>query len=115
MLLKSWIFFFTVFFVFTTVSSMMDSTLLITGDAKFFDHVLGFQVDKIAQGGGFVGSIRLAFQFSTTTLPRWVTFNYSFLNQPGLEFVKAGLMVTLGGAMTALLAFTMVGVLRRQV
>ncbi len=109
-----WTLFFVTFFVFSSVSSMMDGGL-VPADAGFLDHILGFQVDKISQGAGFFGSIRVVVEFFTRTLPTWVTFDYSYLNQPSTEFVKALLMVVFGGPFVIMISFTMMGIVRRNV
>jgi len=101
---------FVILAFFSFYGALGDSSL---GDVATVDKILGFHVDEVAQGAGFLGVPRVSVQFMTTTLPRFVTFNYSFMNDPSIQFVRVILATIFGGTLVILFSIAGMGILRR--
>ena len=95
---------------FSFLGALGDSAL---GDIDGVSAILGFDVDKVAQGGGAVGVPRIVVSFFTITLPRFVTFNYSFMNDGSLQIFRVLLGTMFGGTIIVLFSLAGLGVLRR--
>ncbi len=106
--LGSWIFFMTVFFVFTLTAALIDSAAVPT-DGGFVSSLLGFNPQSISSGGGALGAISIGTKFFTTTLPTWVSFNYSFLQDPSTQIFRVALMTIFGGSVVLLLGLSFAG------
>jgi hypothetical protein len=85
---KLWMFFFALLVVFNVFAAIGDSSFGTSTDGSFLNTILGFQIDKLSQGAGFIGVPRAIVAFFTTTIPHAVTFNYNFLTNGPFTIIR---------------------------
>lgn len=101
---------FTILAFFSLFGAIGDSNL---GEVSTLDAILGWHTDEVAQGAGFIGVVRVVTNFFTITLPRFITFNYSFMNDPSIQIVRVLLATMFGGTIVILFSLAGLGILRR--
>lgn len=108
-----WFIYLGIFAAFSFVGLISDSQLNV-GASSDINNAITFEVDQISSGSGFLALMRSSVSFTTETLPKVTTFNYSFL-QGDLQIVRQLLMMMFGGTLTIMIATSMTGLLRRNV
>ena len=114
MTFKTWALFFGTLSIFTFWSNVGEAAYVTSADGSLMNSILGFSIDQVSQGQGFVGTIRVVISFFTTTLPQWALFNYSFLQTDSLQLVRWFLVTTFGAVFIIMLAMSFIGILRRN-
>ena len=110
---RFWFMYLATFAVFTIIMQVGESSsdLLFATDVN---DSTAFQVDKISSGSGFFGTMRSSVSFLTATVPKLMTFNYSFLSGD-LEIIRWFLIFVFGGLLVIMLAQQMLGILQRNI
>ena len=114
MTFRTWAILFGTMSIFTFWSNIGEAVFVTSGDGVVMNQILGFSLDQVSQGGGFVGTIRVVIAFFTTTLPQWATFNYTFLQTDSLQIVRWFMVTIFGSIFVIMLSMSFIGILRRN-
>lgn len=110
---RFWFFYLVTFASLTMLMQVGESSVALLS-ADDVNSAVGFQVDKVGSGSGFVPFLRTVSTVLTDFLPKAISFNYTFL-QGDLELVRWFLMLTFGATPVFVIALNHVGVLQRNV
>lgn len=114
MTFAKWFVFLGIFMAFSLIHLIGEAAYYGTSEAADISNLLGFQVDEIGAGGGFIGIPRALIGFFTSTLPKLATFNYNFL-QGDLEIVRWLFMSVFGGALIIMVITSFTGAHQRNI
>lgn len=91
----------------TTATGHSAGSKVFTADAHPLNSALGFNVLASGDTVGELNVISMGWQFLTTTLPRFVTWDYGILNVGAMQYVRVALQI-LGGAFIFYVAVSLV-------
>ncbi len=111
MSVRFWMIYTMMWAVLTLISNVGDATLYDAAFGTRLDYLLGFQVDQVGAGFGFIGIPRAGISLLTTTLPKLALFDYQMF-QGDLEMVRWFLAAAFGVPLIVGFVMGFIGVVR---
>lgn len=94
----------------TTAKQHVVNSKVYSSEASIINAALGFNVMSTGATAGQVNVIAIGFSFITKSVPRLVIWDFNFLKEPGMEYIR-WLLIAISVGFVISLAVTLVSAL----